>query len=51
MKLLKIIKAYFNGNLVVVIKNDNRFDYMRGERVDNKFLCNSLTQIIRLNIK
>lgn len=50
MKLIKIIRAYLNGNLVVVIKDENKFNYLKGKNIDKRFLCNSLTQVIKLNI-
>jgi hypothetical protein len=51
MRLLDIIQAYFSGNLVVVIKEDNKkYSYVKGGNVDNRFILSSFAEIIKLNI-
>lgn len=51
MKLLKIVTEYLKGNAVIVIKGkDKKFSYLKGEKVDKRFILNSFTEIIKLNI-
>lgn len=46
-----MIIAYFTGDIVVVVKgNGNKFSYFKGENVDKRFILNSFTEIIKLNI-
>lgn len=42
---------YFRGNAVIVLKGeDKKFSYIKGENVDKRFILNSFTEIIKLNI-
>ena len=51
MSLLKVIRAYITGDLVVVVQGrDNRFSYFKGDNVGKRFILNSFTEIIKLNI-
>ena len=51
MKLIRIIKEYFKGNLIVVVKGKNKkFSYIQGDNVDKRFILNSFTEIIKMNI-
>lgn len=51
MKFIRMVKAYFTGDLVVVVKgNGNKYSYFKGDKVDKRFILNSFTEIIKLNI-
>ena len=51
MRLLKMLTAYFRGDIVVIVKGEkNRYSYFKGENVDRRFILNSFTEIIKLNI-
>lgn len=52
MKLLKIVRAYFKGDLVAVVRADDgkKYSYMKGENIDKRFILNSFSQVIKMNI-